>query len=155
MTTSPWAMQAAIDEKIDRLLDAAVEFDDRAGAKFEDVLEQHLAGSKAQGDAEFDIQKKIEIAIAGLGGDGARGADGRRRGLGCRDLGAGWAAGWASAARRVGRGSAAGSGGVALRSEAQDVEFEIEASLPPSTRKSWRRPEFDSLGRDRARRDEA
>ena len=90
--------KVAIDQEIDGLLDAAVEFDDRAGAKFENVLEQHLAASKVQGHAEFDIEKKIEIAIAGRVGwlDGWAGLQirlrSRRRtsfGLRCGGLGCG------------------------------------------------------------------
>ena len=59
--------EAAVDEKIDRIAHRAVEFDDAAGAEFNDVLEQHLPGSKAKGDPEFDIQEKVEIPVAGIG----------------------------------------------------------------------------------------
>ena len=107
--------EAAIDEQIDGFLDAAVEFDDRAGAKFNDVLEQHLPGSEAQGRAQFDIQKKIEIAIAGL----RNSLGGHRALLGC-------------AMRLLTEFRIASSMGCdcefGCRNEAHDVELELERS---------------------------
>ena len=109
--------EAAIDEKLDGFLDAAVEFDDRAGAKFDDVFEQHSPGSKAQGHAEFDIEKKIEIAI-GWRGVRADCDGGWVTRVGCRSR---------LAVRRLSCGGR-GLGGLRFGGEVENVEFEVESA---------------------------